>query len=130
MYKVIWLTRFRPDMERDEVLRWWRGHHAELAAATPGMVRYVQNHWISPLDGATHRPGGQRAFDGHAEHWFPSQEAYEVAMRSPEWQLTVADGPAGFDATTLVGGVIEERVISWDETLDGRTYPEGVTGPA
>jgi hypothetical protein len=94
------------------------------------MVRYVQNHWVDPLDGATHLPGGARAFDGHAEHWFPSFDSYKAAMESDQWRRTVADGPTGFDAATLVGGVIEERVISWDETLDGRTYPEGVDGPA
>ncbi len=131
MYKVIWLTRFQPGMDREEVLRWWRGPHAELAAATPGMVRYVQNHWVAPLDGATHMPGGGRgAFDGHAEHWFESRESYEAAMASEQWRRTVADGPTGFDAATLVGGVIEERVISWDDSLDGRVYPEGVSGPA
>ena len=40
LYKVIWLVRFNKDKSREEVLQWWRGHHAELAAATPGMVRY------------------------------------------------------------------------------------------
>ena len=29
MYKVIWLVRFRRDVPRDEVLRWWRGHHGD-----------------------------------------------------------------------------------------------------
>ena len=56
MYKVIWLVKFRKDMERDEVLRWWRGRHGDLAGATPGMIRYVQNHWVSPLDPATQLP--------------------------------------------------------------------------
>ena len=79
---------------------------AELAAATPGMVRYVQNHWVASLDGATHMPGGTRAFDGHAEHWFESRESYEAAMASEQWQRTVADGPTGFDASTLVGGAL------------------------
>jgi uncharacterized protein (TIGR02118 family) len=130
VYKVIWLTKFRPGMDRDEVLRWWRGPHADLAAATPGMVRYVQNHWLEALDGATHMPAGEPAFDGHAEHWFASRESYEAAMASEQWRRTVADGPTGFDASTLVGGALVERVITWDATLDGRTDPEGVDGPA
>src|SRR5262249_42143020 len=81
MYKVIWLVKFRADMERDEVLRWWRGHHGDVAAQTPGMVRYVQNHWVAPLDQATQLPvaGAEPRFDGHAEHWFESREAYERA---------------------------------------------------
>jgi uncharacterized protein (TIGR02118 family) len=129
MYKVIWLTKFRPGMDREEVLRWWRGPHAELAAATPGMVRYVQSHWVEALDGTTHMPAGPPAFDGHAEHWFESRESYEAAMASDQWRRTVADGPTGFDASTLVGGALVERVISWDASLDGRTYSEGVPGP-
>jgi hypothetical protein len=75
-------------------------------------------------------PGGTRAFDGHAEHWFESRESYEAAMASEQWRRTIADGPTGFDAATLVGRVLEERVITWDAMSDGRTYPEGVTGPA
>ena len=38
MYKVIWLVKFRPDMPRDEVVRWWREKHGPLAAKTPGIT--------------------------------------------------------------------------------------------
>ena len=125
MYKVIWLVRFRRDVPHDEVLRWWRGRHGDLAAATPGMVRYVQNHWAAALDPATQRPdpGAEPAFDGHAEHWFESREAYEAAVASDEWRKTQEDGPTGFDASTLVGGLLEEHVVSWEPRLDGRLYP-------
>jgi uncharacterized protein (TIGR02118 family) len=114
VYKIIWLVKFRRGIERDEVLRWWRGHHAELAAATPGMVRYVQSHWTAPLDPVTQLPrDGEPAFDGHAEHWFESREAYEAAMESEEWRRVQEDGPYGFDSATLVGGALDETVISW-----------------
>jgi uncharacterized protein (TIGR02118 family) len=114
VYKVIWLVKFRSDVPRDEVLAWWRGRHGEIAAATPGMVRYVQNHWAAPLDPATHMPDptSPPQFDGHAEHWFESREAYEAAMASDEWRLTQQDGPTGFDASTLVGGLLEEHVVT------------------
>jgi uncharacterized protein (TIGR02118 family) len=123
MYKVIWLVKFRKDMDRDEVLAWWRGHHAEVAKATPGMIGYVQSHWAAPLDPATQMPtDGEPAFDGHAEHWFESREAYERAMASDEWKRTQDDGPGGFDSSTLVGGELEETVISWDVESEGRPY--------
>ena len=124
MYKVIWLVKFRKDMDRQEVLRWWRGHHGDLAGATPGMVRYVQNHWVAPLDPATQMPrmGAEPAFDGHAEHWFESREAYEAAMASDVWKETQEDGPVGFDSSTLVGGLLQEHVVSWDPRSDGRLY--------
>jgi uncharacterized protein (TIGR02118 family) len=122
MYKVIWLVRFRRDVPREDVLAWWRGPHAALAAATPGMVRYVQSHWLAPLDPATSQPvaGGSPQFDGHAEHWFESREAYDTAMASEEWKLTIADGPSHFDSSTLVGGVLEEHVVLWDAGTNGR----------
>jgi uncharacterized protein (TIGR02118 family) len=122
MYKVIWLVRFRRDVPRDEVVRWWREEHGPVAAATPGMIRYVQSLWLAPLDPKTHLPdtAGEPAFDGHAEHWFESREAYERAMTSAEWERTQEDGPRGFDATTLVGGQLDEHVVTWEPATDGR----------
>ena len=123
MFKVIWLVRFRRDVPREDVLAWWRGPHAALAAATPGMVRYVQSHWLAPLDLGTSQPvdGADPAFDGHAEHWFESREAYDAAMASEEWALTRADGSSHFDSSTLVGGALEETVVLWEaDGPDGR----------
>jgi uncharacterized protein (TIGR02118 family) len=113
VYKVIWLVRFRADKPRDEVVRWWREEHGPLAATTPGMVRYVQNVWTERLDPATQLadPGGEVMFDGHAEHWFEDFDAYGTAMVSEEWKKTQEDGPNGFDASTLVGGVLSEYVV-------------------
>jgi uncharacterized protein (TIGR02118 family) len=113
VFKVIWLVKFRKDMDRDEVLRWWRGHHGDMAAKTPGMVRYVQSHWLAPIDPATQMPieGAEPQFDGHAEHWFETRETYEAAMASEEWKQTQEDGPGGFDSSTLVGGVVEQHEV-------------------
>ena len=123
MYKVIWLTKFRPDLPREQVLEWWRGHHGDVAKATPGMLRYVQSHWVSALDPATHQPKGAPYFDGHAEHWFEDKEAYDAAMASPEWALAQVDGQDGFASTTLIGAALEETVISWHPMGDGRARP-------
>jgi uncharacterized protein (TIGR02118 family) len=124
MYKVIWLVKFRSDVPRDDVLHWWRGQHGDLAKSTPGMIRYVQNHWVAPLDHETQLeiPNAEPAFDGHAEHWFASREAYEAAMRSDEWRATQVDGPVGFDSSTLVGGQLEEYVVNWAPGDDGREH--------
>jgi len=122
VYKVIWLVKFRNDMPKEEVLAWWRGRHGDLAKATPGMIRYVQSYWAAALDHSTQLedPNSEPAFDGHAEHWFESREAYEQAMQSEEWKLTQLDGPTGFDSSTLVGGCLEETVISWEAIGDQR----------
>ncbi len=113
MYKVIWLVKFRKDMPREEVVRWWREEHGPLAAKTPGMVRYVQNHWITGLDQQSQLPdsGAAPQFDGHAEHWFEDFDTYQAAMASDEWKLTQDDGPRGFDSSTLVGGELSEFVV-------------------
>lgn len=114
MYKVIWLTNFRADLPRDAVLAWWRGPHADLAKATPGMIRYVQSYWTSALDDDTQLPTGELGrFDGHAEHWFADRDSYERAMASDEWKRCRADGPTGFDGSTLIGAEVEETVITW-----------------
>src|SRR5262245_31510649 len=120
MYKVIWLTKFKPGRSHEEVLEWWRGHHAELAARRPGMIRYVQSYWTSALDPDTQLASGAPMFDGHAEHWFDSRESYEAAMASEEWQRCREDGPVGFDYQSLVGAELEETVISWAPGDDGR----------
>jgi uncharacterized protein (TIGR02118 family) len=123
VYKVIWLTKFRPDLPREQVVEWWRGHHGDIAKATPGMLRYVQSHWVSALDPSTHQPSGVPYFDGHAEHWFEDKAAYDAAMASPGWQLAQIDGPDGFASSTLIGAALEETVISWHPMDDGRTSP-------
>ena len=124
MYKVIWLVKFRPDKPRDEVLKWWRGRHAELAKVTPGMLRYVQSYWVEALDPTTQQPAGTPgAYDGHAEHWFESKEAYDAALASPEWKKTLLDGPFGFMDEGRAGGVLEETVITWERMDDGRGSP-------
>jgi uncharacterized protein (TIGR02118 family) len=113
VYKVIWLVKFRTDKSREEVVRWWREEHGPLAAATPGMVRYVQNFWTHRLDQTTQLedPSAKPYFDGHAEHWFADLESYKLAMASEEWRKTQEDGPNGFDSSTLVGGALDEHVV-------------------
>lgn len=123
MYKVIWLTKFRSDLPRDEVLAWWRGPHAQMARATPGMLRYVQSYWVSSLDGDDQLATGEFGlFDGHAEHWFADEDSYRAAMASEQWQLCRNDGPSGFDYLTLVGAQLEETVVSWEPMDDRREY--------
>ena len=122
MYKVIWLAKFRQDLTHEQVLEWWRGHHADLAKATPGMLRYVQSYWTSGLDPHTHLESGPPAFDGHAEHWFADKQSYEAAMASPEWKATLADGPNGFEES-LIGAALVETVICWHPMDDGRDSP-------
>ena len=110
MYKVIWLVRFNDGMSRQEAVRHWREVHGPLGQKVPGMVRYVQNHWVSPVGEYEVGPG-RTAFDGHSECWFASEETFRQAMESPEWAAMVADAPNFFAASTMVGAVVEETVM-------------------
>ena len=84
MHKLVFVVQLRKDMSREEALRYWREVHGPIAAKTPGLVKYVQNHATAALQ-------GDLGFDGVAELWFENEEAFRTAMASPEWQATMAD---------------------------------------
>jgi uncharacterized protein (TIGR02118 family) len=120
MIKVCWLLTFRSDLDHDEIRRWWRTDHGDLALKVPGLKRYVQNHFLDPLDEA--RAEGGMPFQGLVEVWFDDQAAYDAAMASPEWRALEDDGPNGFDMTVLYGGFVREHVMRWDAVPDSRFY--------
>ena len=114
MYKVMWITRFNPELDREEARRWWLERHGPLVLATPGLKRYVQNHWLetNPWSGSTR--GAEMDFDGHAEAWFESREAFDAAMASEEFKRAIADVASCFDPGSLSSGVVREYVMKWD----------------
>jgi uncharacterized protein (TIGR02118 family) len=119
--KVIFLFRFRQGLDKEEVRRWWLTEHGELAFRNLGMKRYVQNHFVAPVDPA--HAGAGLGYDGCVEVWFEDLEAYERTMASPEWKALEEDGPNGLDMTTLQGGFVNEYVMRWDADPDRRPYP-------
>src|SRR6266516_4873446 len=128
MVKVIFLLKFRPDLDKEEVRRWWRTEHGALALRNLGMKRYVQNHWIAPI-ASEHAEGGM-PYDGCVEVWFEDREAYEATMASPEWQALEEDGVHGFEMGSLQGGFVTEHVMRWDALPDGRIYTTAGGVPA
>ncbi len=120
MIKVIFLFRFRRDMDPERVRDWWRNEHGALALENLGMRRYVQNHFIAPIDPA-HAQAGM-PYDGCVEVWFDDIEAYERTMASPEWKALEEDGQNGLDMASLAGGFVNEHVMRWDANPDRRPY--------
>ena len=119
MFKMVLVLKFRPDMDPEEVRNWWRNPHGALGLEVPGLVRYVQNHWVAPVgDVYEERP---LPYDGSVDCWFESQEACEKAMASPEWAALVEDGPAGFDMSSLQACEVIEHVMRWDGQPDAAT---------
>jgi EthD domain len=104
MIKVCWLLTFRSDLDLEDVRRWWRTDHGDLALKVPGLKRYVQNHFLGAID------------EARAEGGMPFQGLVEV------WKALEDDGINGFDMTVLYGGFVREHVMRWDAVPDGRFY--------
>ena len=101
MIKLTFCLRRRPDLDRHEFQRYWRETHGPLVAERAealGVLRYVQCHTIDA--GGLHtalqsRNGGApEPFDGVAELWFESLEAF------------VADRP---DARTAAAELLDDE---------------------
>jgi len=121
VYKCVWMIRFRPERDPEEVRRAWRTTHGELALKVPGIKRYVQNHWVGDPSNS------ERTFDGTVDCWFEDRAAFEAALASPEWQALMDDDVLLFDRSGTVGpafegGIVEEYVMRWDASPDQRPY--------
>jgi uncharacterized protein (TIGR02118 family) len=127
MIKVIFLLKFRADLDKEAVRRWWLSEHGALALKNLGMKRYVQNHWVAPI--AEEHAAAGMPYDGCVEVWFEDQAAYEATLASPEWKALEDDGVNGFDMGSLHGGFVAERVMRWDAALDGRIYTTAGEAP-
>jgi uncharacterized protein (TIGR02118 family) len=102
MLKIVFLVHKRPDMDAQEFRRHWRETQGSLGSKIPGTRKYVQNHSVIP-------PGGAAApYDGFAEMWFDSTEAFERAMATPEAQAAIADLPNFIDTTRMQSFVVDE----------------------
>ena len=109
MVKVIFLMKFREDLDPEEVRRWWRNDHGALALRNMGMRRYVQNHFKGPVD-EEYALGGME-FDGFSESWYADPSVCEEAMGSPQWAALGDDGDNLFDMSLFESAIVEERVL-------------------
>jgi uncharacterized protein (TIGR02118 family) len=105
MIQEIVLLRRRPGMDRDEFHRYWREIHGPLAAKLPGLRKYVQAH-VMPDSFQPDPP-----YDGIAELWFDSPEAFHAAIASPEGQAARADFPNFLDQDWTQVLIAEEVTI-------------------
>ena len=104
-FKVVWMVRFKEDMDRDEADRYWLNTHGSIFKSLD-IDRYVQNHVVeSTIEGS--RVG----FDGFSECWFKDEAQFLRAVQSPTWAEAVEDGFNVFDMSQLWGAVLHERVV-------------------
>ena len=91
MIKFVMCLHRHPDMTREQFQDYWKNSHAPLFqsfADTHKAKRYVQDHTIdSPMNDMLRESRGMvEAFDGVAEVWFESEQAFIEAMSSEEGQ--------------------------------------------
>ena len=91
MIKFVMCLHRHPDMSREEFHRYWCDNHAPLFnsfASTHKAKRYVQDHTVdSPMNEILRESRGMvQEFDGIAEVWFESEQAFIDAMSSEEGQ--------------------------------------------
>jgi len=91
MIKLVMCVHRRTGMSRDEFQSYWRNHHGPLFqnfAKTYNAKRYVQSHTIeTPLNENVRKARGMSGeYDGIAEIWWESEEAFIEAINSAEGQ--------------------------------------------
>ena len=84
--RVTFLTR-KPGLSVENFQRHCLERHAPIAAALPGLRRYVHSHTRRQAYEAGRTP----AYDGAALAWFDSVEAIRGAAATPEYARVLAD---------------------------------------
>ena len=90
MIKLVYCLRRLPEVSREEFQRYWRETHGPLVrrrAGALGIRRYVQLHTLdSPLNEAMRASRGTDPdiYDGVAEVWWDSPEAFGAGASTPE----------------------------------------------
>ncbi|MFT4123841.1 MAG: EthD domain-containing protein [Microbacteriaceae bacterium] len=105
MFKTVLLIKFRDDVDREEARRNWRTKHAEITISSPGVRRYVQNHWTSPIDGVP------ALFDGSVEIWTDDEAAFRALNADPEM---FDDAVQFFDLSGAAGAAVTQYVLHSD----------------
>ena len=102
MLKVVFLVHKKPDLDAEAFRRHWRETQGSLGAKIAGTRKYVQNQSVIT-------PGsGTAPYDGFAEMWFDSKEAFERAMGTAEAQAAIADLPNFLDMARMQSFVVDE----------------------
>jgi uncharacterized protein (TIGR02118 family) len=116
MFKSVWGARFQEGISREEARAYWTNGHGPLGAKVPWSTAYVQNHMVGSV-GPRGIVESDLILDGFACEWWADRAAFDLGMRSPEWQALVDDDVNVFAAGSGDGlcASVEERVLSGGE---------------
>ncbi|MEV0195097.1 EthD domain-containing protein [Nonomuraea sp. NPDC050691] len=78
MIKVVWLLKRAPHLTLEEFRQWWIEEHAPLVAGKqqPQLRKYRISVRDSDVDTLAGAPSADCDWDGFAEQWFDSEEAF------------------------------------------------------
>jgi uncharacterized protein (TIGR02118 family) len=113
MFKIILLLKRNPGYSVKDFQSYWLEKHGPLVTKVPGVKRYVQSH---PLPQGYAK--GELIFDGMAELWFESPDAFAAARTTSQWLAVQRDGDTFRDRSRIVVMPVDVHVIK-----DG-TIPE------
>ena len=98
-------------LSRPAAQRHWRGQHARLFAALPGLLSYVQNHAV--LDAADEPVLGDPGFDIFAEVEFATAAELDEVARSPYYRDAIlADEKGLLDASRRTFLMTRRRLLA------------------
>jgi uncharacterized protein (TIGR02118 family) len=105
LVKGVWQLVIKPGMPLDDFRKYWIEVHGPMALRLPGLRRYVQSHLVDEAyQYATPR------FDGVAQLWFDSVEAFATAFASPAGSDLLADGRIFIDAPRMTFFIAQEHI--------------------
>ena len=84
MYNLIVLAARPSTWTHERFIAWWRGEHAELTRALPGLRRWQHTEVLEAM--------GEKSegWDGLSVLSFDSRADLDAALASPEWAAAVA----------------------------------------
>ncbi len=111
MIKVMVVVKRKPGISREEFYKYWKNVHGPLVAKhIPGLIKYIQNHFIDV-------PGYEYEGDGIIETWYDDVESYLKSMqfnKNPKSKLLGEDWAKIADMSPPKMWIVEEHVIKDD----------------
>jgi hypothetical protein len=94
--KVMWFLKRAPHLSLEEFRAWWIDDHAHLIAAKqqPQLRRYLIDVRDREVDSLAGRAPDECEWDGVAEQWFESEEAFNDVYGRPSAHETRDDTTA------------------------------------
>jgi hypothetical protein len=84
MLKVLWFLKRAEGLSLAEFTAWWEEHlHMIADRQQPHLVKYTVNIRTSDDDNWAGKPEVDCEWDGVAEQWFSSEEAFETVYGRP-----------------------------------------------